>query len=401
MPFNIRSASLVKIWISGLIASVPLILIFASKASLLLMMVIFSCLIAVSYQANPLKFRLSLSNLFTKETLIWIVLAFAVYGCISTIWSVSPVASLRLLIFEFLMPVLLVVGLLAVDNEILAAIDLKKSAYGFLLAGILLVIETRSGMALRGFLGLKQWQGALAHAGVTLAFVAPLVAFYLLYQSRFFALVFFSLISVSIALIINDSAKLALVAFLFGALIYSQRMIRFRSILFFCFALYIFSQPWIWSTFGADYLSTTLLGFKASSIHRLYIWETFSRLSLQNLLHGYGIASGHVLFQFDAIMASLPEALRQYVDVWHPHNNYLELWLDLGLIGIILFLLAMWQIFNGPWLAKRSSFASFVAIAGVAACSHGLWQGWWIALICLVVMLQRVIDAKMEHDVQA
>lgn len=394
MPLQARTTLIVRLWISSLIASVPLILVFASKAALLLMVVIALSLIAVALATGANGLRGRLWHSLAKEPLLWFVLAFTAYGAVSTLWSVSPVTSLRLLAFEFLLPVALLVCVLAIDDEIMAAVDLKKCLFGFTLAAVVLIFETRSGMALRGLLGLRVWQGSLAHAGVTLGFLAPVIALFFIPRARLTALLFLGFIAVAIGLLVNDSAKLAFVIFVIGALIYADWLARLRLFLFCGFALYIAAQPWIWSSLGGDFLSTTVLGFKASSVHRLYIWETFSRLALLNPLHGYGIASGHVLFQFDAVMASLPEHLRQYVDVWHPHNNYLELWLDLGVIGIGLLLLALWHIFSGAWLTKRGSFASFLAIAAVAACSHGLWQGWWIAVICLVVMLNRITDAK-------
>jgi O-antigen ligase len=73
----------------------------------------------------------------------------------------------------------------------------------------------------------------------------------------------------------------------------------------------------------------------------------------------------------------------------HPHNAILQIWLELGLPGIILFVgLCIFVIMasvNRIYLKFESAaiFGQFVTILAISNLSFGMWQAWWIALIWL------------------
>jgi O-antigen ligase len=76
----------------------------------------------------------------------------------------------------------------------------------------------------------------------------------------------------------------------------------------------------------------------------------------------------------------------------HPHNEALQVWLELGLIGAVS-AAAFW----GLSLMRLSRPAPSLAMAGVAGSvasyllfafvSYGAWQGWWVALGALIPLL--------------
>ena len=395
MP-NIDREKIVGRLVSWLFACVPLILIFSSKASVLLLSLICLLLVVKAWIRNPENLQDRIVLFFKNNFLFKCVLAFILYAGLSTFWSVNPKQGLAILGFEIFLPIVLLTVALALDDEVMSSLDLNLCAYGFIASALVLVFETRSNMSLRHILGLRQWVGVMSHSGVTLAMLAPVAFVWLTHSSKPKAYAFLAIICLGLFFVVNDSSKLAMLGFIGAYFLYSRWLMSVRFYLFALLAAYVFLQPWIWSLLGADALSHTLLGFKASAVHRLHIWETFSRLTLLNPWHGYGIASGHVLHQFETIMAMLPSSLHEFVDVWHPHNNFLEIWLDLGLVGIVLFILFLFQVFKGQWLAVRGHFASVIAILAVGACSHGFWQGWWISAICMVVLVHRIMDAKLK-----
>ena len=68
----------------------------------------------------------------------------------------------------------------------------------------------------------------------------------------------------------------------------------------------------------------------------------------------------------------------------HPHNAYLQIWYDLGLVGALLF-----SAFGLAILAclrrlepdeQPPAFATFAAAAAILAPSYGLWQFWYMAM---------------------
>jgi O-antigen ligase len=393
---NINQEKFVGQSASWLFAFVPLILAFSSKASVLLLSLLCLLLLLKAWIRNAENLQDRIILFFKNNLLFKLVLAFILYASLSTFWSVNAKQGLIILGFEIFLPIFLLTVVMALDDEVMSSLDLNLCAYGFILCALVLVFETRTNMSLRHILGLRQWVGVMSHAGVTLAMLAPVVFVWLSHSSKPTAFAFLAVICLCLFFVINDASKLAMLGFIGAYFLYARWLMSVRFYLFAFLAGYILLQPWIWSLLGADALAQTILGFKASAVHRLHIWETFSRLALLNPWHGYGIASGHVLHNFEEIMTVLPSSLQEFVDVWHPHNNFLEIWLDLGLIGTVLFILFLFQVFKGQWLAVRGHFASVIAILAVGACSHGFWQGWWISAICMVVLLYRIMDAKLK-----
>ena len=87
----------------------------------------------------------------------------------------------------------------------------------------------------------------------------------------------------------------------------------------------------------------------------------------------------------------------------HPHNGALQLWLELGLPGVLAAALVWVFIFRR--LARDAR--SYVAVGAAAsaavyvffgAISFGVWQEWWLALGALVAVIAALGDAE-EADV--
>lgn len=132
--------------------------------------------------------------------------------------------------------------------------------------------------------------------------------------------------------------------------------------------------------------------------YRILIWNKFAELVLQRPVAGYG---------FDATAASMPEVpgltelrfvqkglpvpdgLKPFRAV-HPHNAYLQVWYELGAIGIGLFIALGLSMLNSlsrlrphkrPYL-----YASAAATMVMLYSSYGLWQLWLIGMLCFVAI---------------
>lgn len=72
----------------------------------------------------------------------------------------------------------------------------------------------------------------------------------------------------------------------------------------------------------------------------------------------------------------------------HPHNAALQVWLELGLIGVLIVAALLARAF---WLAARDNawLPVCVGTAGLvlASLSFGLWQGWWMATLLFAACL--------------
>lgn len=134
-----------------------------------------------------------------------------------------------------------------------------------------------------------------------------------------------------------------------------------------------------------------------SAHHRFTIWKFATERVFERPWFGWGLDSsraipgGKKIIQVDADIPGRAVPLRMTEELLplHPHNAFLQLWLEFGIIGLLP-LMALFA--RAPlWLAKTfcnaeeraaalSLFAGFVVIS---ALSFGVWQSWWLALIGL------------------
>ena len=116
-------------------------------------------------------------------------------------------------------------------------------------------------------------------------------------------------------------------------------------------------------------------------LQRMAIWEYANEYIVANPFIGYGFDAAREIGSrgdtvADTNWAALP---------LHPHNAFLQIWLELGLGGIVLtcfVLRQLWgvvetQIEEGQRLVE--GLASIGAIATLSLISFGVWQYWWIA----------------------
>ncbi|HEY3694612.1 O-antigen ligase family protein [Phenylobacterium sp.] len=77
--------------------------------------------------------------------------------------------------------------------------------------------------------------------------------------------------------------------------------------------------------------------------------------------------------------------------ILHPHNNPLQIWLELGAVGAVA-AAAFWGVTLGRLARPEPSLAIAATIACAMAyllfgVNFGIWQDWWLALGVLVAML--------------
>jgi O-antigen ligase len=83
----------------------------------------------------------------------------------------------------------------------------------------------------------------------------------------------------------------------------------------------------------------------------------------------------------------------------HPHNGALQLWLELGLLGVAAAAL-IWAFAFRRLARDQRSFVAAGACASAAvyvffgAISFGVWQEWWLALGAFVAVIAALADAE-------
>lgn len=134
-----------------------------------------------------------------------------------------------------------------------------------------------------------------------------------------------------------------------------------------------------------------------SYIHRLLIWNFVATTAIESPIVGQGIGTSKFtpiqdedrFFYQNEMLSPLP---------LHPHNNVLQIFLELGIVGIALFGLYVWQILsrignvsvqNKDILWGATANAIFINYFFIGMVSFGIWQSWWMLSILLMMILSR------------
>ena len=119
---------------------------------------------------------------------------------------------------------------------------------------------------------------------------------------------------------------------------------------------------------------------------RLRIWHGFAELASHGLPIGWGIESSSAATNLSYFFTASKQVQFE-LTYWHPHNNILQIAVELGLVGFFLsYLIAGILICNE---AKRNptqinSLLSFVCVViFIGSVSHGFWQSWWWTAILI------------------
>jgi len=124
--------------------------------------------------------------------------------------------------------------------------------------------------------------------------------------------------------------------------------------------------------------------------HRVRMWAYSWELIRQAPLVGHGFDSARI---FDELTFRAPDGRDIMVMSMHPHNIGLHIWLETGLIGVLLaisFLLGLMKVALKTCTGSVRAFVASGLVATVAtsgAVTVGVWQHWWWALIVLAASL--------------
>lgn len=82
----------------------------------------------------------------------------------------------------------------------------------------------------------------------------------------------------------------------------------------------------------------------------------------------------------------------------HPHNGFLQIWLELGAIGILLFSVLVIMFYRSIQHNKLA-VAMFSFYAVIFSISFNIWQNWMIATLWLGSMCLFVVNHKQKHPI--
>jgi hypothetical protein len=132
--------------------------------------------------------------------------------------------------------------------------------------------------------------------------------------------------------------------------------------------------------------------------HRIQIWHFTAERILHWPFFGLGLEGSRFIPTGDLAPGFLP--LGGDTPALHPHNFFLQIWLELGAIGAILALYFMIRLFEATGSqtspARNFALAAAAAALAIASFAFGIWQGWWLA--CLALLASMIVLAKRKIE---
>jgi exopolysaccharide production protein ExoQ len=148
-------------------------------------------------------------------------------------------------------------------------------------------------------------------------------------------------------------------------------------------------------------------GFAGSLGHRYYIWKFTVGKAMERPWLGWGfdtsrsVPGGHKTIAVGKELMPL-----------HPHNASLQLWLELGLPGLLIWAAMYWFVSRirqadassvaGWGLAeKTANLVLPMTLIGFFASSnttYGIWQSWWFATLVLIVSVLFLWEKPMADQ---
>ena len=147
-------------------------------------------------------------------------------------------------------------------------------------------------------------------------------------------------------------------------------------------------------------LNYYLLILEEKMLHRRVIWSFSKEKILEKPLFGFGMFSSKVIGEQYKIK-NINNKMLSAIPL-HPHNSILQLWLELGVLGIFLFYIFLYNIINQIYEIKKinSKYAAFSLVSLfqiflIGQFSYGFWQIWWISIIFINILIYNILYKKL------
>ncbi len=324
-----------------------------------------------------------------------------IWGTLSAFWSIDPLRSLDQAarlggIFAAGLALVVAAGLLSRPRR-LAAFQLA----GFVAAIAMAAID----LATQGWLSKpfsdRFYQPAwLNQASVAFAVLLPPASALLIARGRkATGMLLAAAGAATIAALAGTAAKVALAAGVPIALLCCCSRVRVGRAAAVLSVLAIITAPLTFARLDrVSDLVETADTVKFSAVHRLLIWSFVGDRVAEHPLAGWGLDSSR----------SIPggndpiEAGATWLPL-HPHNAPLQLWLELGVPGAVLFALltgSLWLALGRvewPRLFGAAAAGSLATAFVASLATYGIWQEWWQGTLWfslfLVLVMARVASA--------
>ena len=151
------------------------------------------------------------------------------------------------------------------------------------------------------------------------------------------------------------------------------------------------------SVFYLNYRAVTTNRSESNS-SRVQIWRYSLQIGAQQPLLGIGLGN------FQDKIAQVSKDDVGFIDnvlpyAIHPHNVYLAMWLNVGILGLIVFIVLIKDFFRSLWSRRSELFPVCLMAAMAAIMIHGLFDTTYFkndlsAIFWLIIALAEVLDVR-------
>jgi O-antigen ligase len=324
-----------------------------------------------------------------------LLVALLTWGGVSALWSIDPLRSLE--------QAARLTGLFAVALAMAAAADFVHTPRrlaslllaGFVIAIIMAAVDLATHGAVSKPFSTRVYQPAWLNQ-VSVAFailLLPTSAALIACGHRLVGPLFGLVAAVTILALAGTAAKMALAAGLpFALLCYYQR-VRVARIAAVLSVIVVVTAPLTFARLDrvSDFVQTAD-AVKLSAGHRLLIWSFVGDRIAEHPLRGWGLDSSRAI-------PGGTDPIRPN-ETWlplHPHNAPLQLWLELGVPGAVIFALLagwLWLSLGGAGWPRRYAAAACGSLATACVASvatYGIWQEWWQGTLAFSLFMTLVM----------
>jgi O-antigen ligase len=139
-------------------------------------------------------------------------------------------------------------------------------------------------------------------------------------------------------------------------------------------------------------------GLKFSACHRIEIWHFAATKSLERPLFGHGLNSSRYVPNDGAVSAFQPPGAT--VMTLHPHDAFLQVWVELGAVGVVLAAALVIAALTAvrSWVPQDARFAlaAYTGGAVVAGLAFGIWDTWWLATLAFAAVACTALAREVE-----
>lgn len=170
--------------------------------------------------------------------------------------------------------------------------------------------------------------------------------------------------------------------------------------------MFIYGMPTVWGILPFIFRALTPEQYiqwstylDPSHTHRLFIWHSVTNQIFERFWTGFGFGSSRYRFTHingqDILLPKGAESiiLRAPETCLHPHNFMLQIWLEMGAIGVILGCIT-WIMYWHKRYKKSDSYeiAFWGSALCVAATGISIWQSWWLILLVMLIPIYKKLS---------